>query len=230
MALTDNLVAFYKLNGNANSEVGGLNGTATGVSYVTGKNDQGAQFGTSGNKIALNHSALNLSAYTVNMWINTAWTGATREVIYSRGNTWANGQGVNFFLSDSSPKNISVHQGGAYTGSVLLADASADIPVNTWVMLTFTYNGTTIKFYINGVLKGSANRGYNSSTQESRLGLRGDGTDYYRGKMDDVGIWSRAISDSEVVALYNNGAGLTHPFTSTPANYNASFLNILRRV
>jgi hypothetical protein len=32
--------------------------------------------------------------------------------------------------------------------------------------------------------------------------------------MDELGIWNRVLTATEVTALYNNGKGLTYPFTS----------------
>lgn len=231
MALTSGLVTYQKLEANGNGESGGLNFSATSVSFGSGgKIGNRAQFGTSGNKLAVTSSSLNLSQYTINMWIKGNWTGATREVVYSRGNTWGNGQGVNIFLSDGG--SFSVHQGGSYgSGNKMInSNITGLLTTGNWHMLTLTYDGTNLRGYINGNLVGTVSSGYNSSTAESRLGLRGDGSDYYRGEMDEVGFWNRALSNSEITELYNGGAGLTHPFTSAPINNNPSFLLLCRHV
>ncbi len=67
---------------------------------------------------------------------------------------------------------------------------------------------------MDGVLRGTVARGYTSApTDPSWIGLRGDSTDYFRGKMDEVGIWTRVLTQAEISQLYLNGAGLQHPFS-----------------
>ena len=45
----------------------------------------------------------------------------------------------------------------------------------------------------------------------SRLGTT-TSPEEFDGIMDEVGIWNRVLSDSEITELYNGGAGLTYPF------------------
>jgi hypothetical protein len=43
---------------------------------------------------------------------------------------------------------------------------------------------------------------------------RGDGAAQWQGSLDEIGIWSRALSATEVTSLYNAGvAGVQYPFT-----------------
>lgn len=37
--------------------------------------------------------------------------------------------------------------------------------------------------------------------------------------IDEVGIWHRALSESEIISLYNNGDGLTYPFDGTQESF-----------
>jgi hypothetical protein len=41
-----------------------------------------------------------------------------------------------------------------------------------------------------------------------RYGGSGSGSDYFNGRVDEIAMWSRAITDSEVSTLYNNGLGI----------------------
>lgn len=92
------------------------------------------------------------------------------------------------------------------------------LPLNTWTYLTATYDGTTgengMKLYINGVnvanqtlsLTGMAN-----STGDNVLGYYGfGGTSSFIGRIDEVGIWSRELTQEEVINLYNSGLGCTY--------------------
>jgi hypothetical protein len=37
----------------------------------------------------------------------------------------------------------------------------------------------------------------------------------FNGSIDEVGIWSRALTSSEVTSLYNSGSGRQYPFTGS---------------
>jgi hypothetical protein len=50
------------------------------------------------------------------------------------------------------------------------------------------------------------------STIDFQIGL-GGGLDPQRRNIDEVGIWHRVLSNSELLELWNNGLGLTHPFS-----------------
>src|SRR5574343_1328335 len=75
MALTDNLVAYWNLNGNSSESIGGKKGTDTGITYSTGngKISQGAGFADStDSKITASFTAVNWTTedWTVNIWVN----------------------------------------------------------------------------------------------------------------------------------------------------------------
>ena len=83
-------------------------------------------------------------------------------------------------------------------------------------MFTLTYDGATVTLYIDSVNRGTAAySGYFSTAADSfTIGNGGtkDPTSFYAGKADEVGVWSRALSASEVAQLYSGGLGLSYPF------------------
>jgi len=91
----------------------------------------------------------------------------------------------------------------------------------SWVFLVGTWNGTTIRLYLNGAEVGTPAAFAGPLNQESSLrtliGSRmGDGYlpatrrfDYMNGLVDDVGIWNRALITGEIADLYQGGIGIT---------------------
>jgi hypothetical protein len=79
--------------------------------------------------------------------------------------------------------------------------------LNSWVQLFVTYDGTTISTYINGVLSSTqaATGVVNSTTDGFAIGARGaDGSwTRFNGRIDDVRVYNRALSASEVQLLYS---------------------------
>jgi hypothetical protein len=76
-----------------------------------------------------------------------------------------------------------------------------------------TSDGYTIKIYIDGNLKqqNTANLGV-VLVNYMAIGSYGDGLAQSGTQIDEVGVWDRALSQSEITSLYNAGAGKTYPF------------------
>jgi len=82
------------------------------------------------------------------------------------------------------------------------------LPVDSeWHHLAASYDGTTIKWYGDGVLVGSADRVLNTP-DNVHVGKRQSNTNYFPGSVDEVQIFSRVLSEAEVAGL----AGRTLPF------------------
>jgi hypothetical protein len=76
-----------------------------------------------------------------------------------------------------------------------------------WIHWAVVWDGSTIEYYTNGTSLDTVNT--NDSITESDVGLklmqRGDNAYFAQGRIDDVRIYDRALSSSEVTALYNYG-------------------------
>lgn len=105
-----------------------------------------------------------------------------------------------------------VGQAAAFKG---VSTISNEYQVNTWALITGTYDGQTVRLYKNGLLKSSdgfASPG-NTGSANSAFNI-GDDADLYsnfrewQGRIDQVGIWDRALTADEIALLYNAGQGL----------------------
>jgi hypothetical protein len=76
--------------------------------------------------------------------------------------------------------------------------------------IVVTYDGTTIRIYVDNVEEASedANAGTAATSDQFRVGIRIAAGHFLRGILDELAIWSRALSALEVAALYNAGAGV----------------------
>jgi hypothetical protein len=210
--LTGGLVAYYPFNGNANDESGnGNHGTVNGnVTLTTGRqNDMNGSYEFSGevfNYISIpDNPSLNISSFTISAWINIPNDGG--GYIVNKGRDILNGS---YRLNTSDIGATTLYDG------VNGAQFFDNIPYNQWVMLTGTVNGDIAKSYINGqlVVTETLSSVFSCNSPNEPLTI---GNHYYngvpdfyaypfKGKIDDIRIYSQALSDNEIQALYNEGS------------------------
>jgi hypothetical protein len=76
----------------------------------------------------------------------------------------------------------------------------------TWYHIVATFNGSMISLYVNGNLKDS----YSTTilpitTLETPLWIGGLPSAYFSGMLDDIAIFNRSLSSTEVARLYLDG-------------------------
>jgi prepilin-type N-terminal cleavage/methylation domain-containing protein len=78
---------------------------------------------------------------------------------------------------------------------------------NAWHNIVLTYDGTTMKVYLDGVFKGQGNIGYTEAVLNLRIGWGSvnPSDSYFNGLIDDVRIYTSALSSSEIQKLYAEG-------------------------
>jgi len=89
-------------------------------------------------------------------------------------------------------------------GAGVEAISTSEVVAGEWIYVVGTLNGTTLNLYFNGVLEGtgtfSGTRG--SLTSDLAIGRR-SGASYFKGAIDEVRIYNRALSTEEVQDLYD---------------------------
>jgi len=79
---------------------------------------------------------------------------------------------------------------------------NADLTKGEWINIVGVYDGTNAMIYLNGVKKDSHPlTGTVKTGQVATLGL--SGTSYFKGSMDQVEVYSRALSEDEILEKYN---------------------------
>ena len=99
------------------------------------------------------------------------------------------------------------------------ACAHVSLSTGTWHHIVGTYDGSTLTLYEDGssVATHSSTAGgtnYGSTGGVATLAAWGGGN-YFSGLVDEAGIWANALTSSDVTTLYNGGAGLQYPFSTT---------------
>jgi len=178
------------------------NANATGMAFTTGQVGGAISLDGVDDRVSLG-SGFNFhgtSPFTIEAWINPVTTDY--RIIVGRFNAGVAGQWL-FFLSGG---RLSLHREIApfsVTGGRLLS-------LNTWHHVVGTYDGSNMRLFLNGVLDGGprASGSVSSNIIEVFIGSRlsgGISADHFNGLIDEVRIYNRALSASEVRANFNAG-------------------------
>jgi hypothetical protein len=139
------------------------------------------------------------STLTLSAWINMSSVIQTYIVSKSPGTV-----GLDYELKLTSPK-LQLALGTAGTAR---ATGSTTIQANQWYFVAGTYDGTsTADVYVNGLLNGTtvATGTLNAdSASAAEIGNRSGSGVYFPGSIDDVRIYGRTLSPSEILTMYNN--------------------------
>ena len=79
-------------------------------------------------------------------------------------------------------------------------DGTTALTLNTWTHLAATFDGAALRLYINGQLNASTSISGNLNTSPWPLRIGGDAVwgEYFEGTIDEVRVYSRALSQSEI--------------------------------
>jgi hypothetical protein len=209
--LLSGLVANWPLDGNANDSLNNNNGTATNVSWVVGKIGQAASFNGTSSKIVIPSSAsLNSpsTALTLCLWVNITSDLGTKVIALKYKNS--GGSGDYYFLTIGGKFSARTDGG---SGAI---DGGSSFSTNTWYHLVLVWTSATkLEFFINSVSQGTdlSPGNISSTAYELILGNYISAGLELSGLIDDVQLYSRALTFSEISQLYNSGNGLAYPYS-----------------
>lgn len=218
MALFDNLIAYYKLDGNCRDSVNMYDGIPNNITFVDGKIGECAQTNRNSQYISLPNevSVKGRTQVSYSGWCFIESTPnkdfyIVTEIANSSGYTRA-AFGVNAaLLPFVGVRTVATGD----TGSFQKVTGTSPMSTGTWYFLcaVFDLSNGNIILYVNGVAVGSLTITVSSFVDSDPYRLRifefdtsGSGSV----RVDELGIWSKALSATEVSELYNNGAGKTY--------------------
>ncbi len=211
---TSGLKAWWSFSGNANDGSGNsLNGVVTNAILSTdrfGNVNQCYDFNYSGARIEVPwNSLLFPDTITVSGWFNIP-TGSSGGIFYRSGNgstdSWKG-----FILQndistiDSLPLYYKDMGGGGYRVYNFLETLYAHKDV--WNFFTVVRTPSSLQLYLNGQAAGTLTGLLPYDKPTSTPFIIGNNhlpnDSHVQGKMDDIGIWNRALTQTEITTLYN---------------------------
>ncbi len=206
--LGSDLVGWWNFNENDARDISGYNnnGTITGATFTDGvPGTRGRSLNLSGGNHYVNipHDSTQLlvTGGTISAWINPYTLGSSEYGRIVDKSTGTGGHdGFAFRMRPGNGLRFSVNS--------IFVDPPGLIDMNVWTHVIATWTGEGIAtIYINGEVSGNpTSTGHPSTittTNPLRIGIRSDSTGYgFNGLIDDVRIYSRALSASEIQTLY----------------------------
>jgi hypothetical protein len=219
-----NLISYWKLNessGNAVDSHGAYSGLNTSVTYSGGKINNAADFNGSSSYIKVASSSVisYTDKITLSAWVKPASVihGYTDRGILSKND----GGSETFLITHLGDPSGLIDSFGGFVliggSEKWIAGTTAPVAGN-WYHVVMTYDGSSQKIFVNGVLENiiAVSGNINTNTSEVVLGARGlvgsTPSRVFNGQIDEVAYWNRALSEDEIVSLYKNGSGLQYPF------------------
>lgn len=206
--LNVHLLTYYTLNETSGSYNNSVDNNYEGIvgggqQGVVGKIDLAYFTSGAGEFTNLTGLADNLtnSSYSVNAWV-LANSSGSGQGFWIHGATGGKGFGVGINTNSTA---LYFHSGGKVLSS------PAEIRNDSFIMVTGVYDGASKNLYINGVSVGNQTDTYTVQDSADYLLARFTTVEQERweGVIDEVGVWNRSLSTTEVQDLYNEGTGIT---------------------
>jgi len=208
MALTDNLLAFYKLNDLTDSSGNGNTLTNNGnVTFSSGKIGNAAEFTADNDKyltIENNLGQITETGFSVSMWFKK-YTDTNSYLIDSEASSQ-----YGWFLGANAGGSIWFLGGEGSWSIVKQINPDTSWVVDQWHHVVITSNSSgDLSYYIDGQVQSTSDSGVSWTPAGLRFGSNSfDSAANLDGQIDAVGIWNRALTEPEIAALYNSGTGL----------------------
>jgi hypothetical protein len=223
--LPADLVAAYGFNegsGNTAADATGNSNTGTifGATWTpSGRYGNALSFNGSSSRVdIIDSNSVDLtSGMTLEAWVYPTSLSGWRTVVLKE---ISGGLSYALYAHDNAPQPAAYINTG---GSDLPVAGTASIPINTWTHLAATYDGTSFSLFVNGSNVGTSTSigAIRTSTSPLRIGGNAIWGEYFSGRIDEVRIYNRALSQSEIQTDMNTSivilpTDITPP--TTPSN------------
>jgi hypothetical protein len=149
---------------------------------------------------------------TLEAWVRpTALATGWSDIIYKAQDT--------YFLMGTTPQGQAPDLGGTFASRNVYGPSP--LPLNTWSHLAGTYDGATMRFYVNSVLVATRPQSGAIAAVPGLLSIGGDAANgqYWTGLIDEVRIYNRVISQDQIHTDMSKplGSPTSRPGTNSPA-------------
>ena len=169
--------------------------------------------------------ALGTGNNTISFWFNRTGTVAKTSFILNFGTAFsATEEGSVMIMDNDADDKVTGYRNFYDTGDRLTIEDTLST-LNTWHHYAQVRTDGNVILYKDGVLQDvsttfTGNMSPSSITEDDiEFLLRG--ATYVPGNLDEVGVWNRSMSETEITQLYNSGTGITYTTRFIPVTLNS---------
>lgn len=240
-ALTDDLRVYYSfdngdLTGNNPNDLtpNGFDGTNVNSSTtgVTGIIGEAFSFNKSNAQLVRfpDLRTFDQTGTTISYWFKTDSTSGSTDTMLGGRNSAGNASGTLLLMQPALHASGLMFLRYRDNGGTQLAPDWYTVQATntgTWWHAVLTLNSTNATIWLNGSVSSSRANTFTTGINLGALYICADpypnngGRNWCSGTVDEIGVWNRSLSSSEISDLFNGGAGNQYPF-STPVDHNFS--------
>ncbi len=193
----EGLVAYYKFEGNADDETGRNNGVNNGVGFITDvKRGNVASFSGSSYINIGKDSGLNFddeNEFSLEAWVKPGELAGNHQFII---NKW--GYGNSYILRINTNNKFELVWNDGATRKLEATGKSLEI--EKWYHVISTFKQNEQRIYVDGEEINPASFGGSlaSDAGDVYIGKQVTGANYFKGSLDEVKLWNRALTKAEV--------------------------------
>jgi len=217
------LISWWTADGTANDRVGTNNGTLNNaVTFVAGIVGQAFSFDGVDSYVSVPDNsawAFGTNSFTIELWADSASAANNQAMLaYDAG-----GGLLNKWILWLNNNNLQLHINGPGIGANYITSSSFIRNDNQWYHYALIRQGTTFTFFVNGSVLSSVSSTLSIPDAAAPLTIgKAEGGFYFDGWLDEIRIYSRALTPSEIQAIYTAGTnGMCPPtplmFTGSPS-------------
>ena len=142
-------------------------------------------------------NSLGVSGFTLEAWVYLSTSSGVNSIIRKTGD-------YNLYINNGK-LCAEVWQLGVGNASMKYINGTTNIPLNTWVHVSATWNGSIGALYINGSNESSSISSGNVSNSENLfIGKSSIYSQFFNGKIDELRIWNSCLTQATIQAnMYN---------------------------
>ena len=229
---TEGLVGWWPLDGNADDQVGTNDGILIGCTESENRfemSGKALEFDGLDDHISLDtyFNGQMMSSVSYSIWLNTIGS-ETDQYVSGKEGFW---RSIYILISETNSIGFGGTSQGVYFG---LSSDDNIIQLGNWHHFVVTFEESMIKLFLDGLLiaEGPSSASLldyqfyaaGNSTATNYVGARHPVSPgichFFNGSLDDFGLWNRALTEEEVLALYNADPPITGCTDPTACNYN----------
>lgn len=144
-------------------------------------------------------SFMSYSRFTISLWVYPGSTQVQYADIFDNNHT-----GTQNFVCQQNVNNTNQYDFAVIGSSSYSTTGFFTLTANTWVLLTFTFDGSVVRGYKNSVLFGTGGSTTpNYVSPYFRLGNWAGGGRLWNGRYGNCMIYNRNLSATEITQIYN---------------------------